>query len=103
MIIEFLKRRWNAGRESNLFFWRSYGGLEVDLVLVRGQLLSPVEIKSDATLSTDWLRPVRRWRELAGDPASRPIIVYGGDQAQERSNADIVPCRQLAQLPGIES
>ena len=99
VITEYLKRRWNAGKESNLFFWRSHGGLEVDLVLEQGQALAPVEIKSGATVSADWLRPLRRWRELAGATAGRPVIVYGGDQPQQRSDADIVPWRQLARLP----
>ena len=103
VITEYLKQRWNAGRESNLFFWRSHGGLEVDLVLEQGQVLAPVEIKSGATVSPDWLRPLRRWHELAGAAAGRPVIVYGGDQAQQRSDADIVPWRQLAQFPASES
>ena len=96
VIVEYLKRRLNAGKESNLFFWRSHGGLEVDLVLEHGQALAPVEIKSAATVSSDWLRPLRRWRELAGDTSGHPVIVYGGDQAQSRSDAAIVPWRQLA-------
>lgn len=96
VITEYLKRRWNAGRQSNLFFWRSHGGLEVDLVLEQGDALTPVEIKSGATVSPDWLRGVRRWRELAGATAGRPVIVYGGDQPQQRSDADILPWRQLA-------
>lgn len=99
VITEYLKRRWNAGSEPNLFFWRSHGGLEVDLVLEQGRVLTPVEIKSGATVSPDWLRGVRRWRELAGAAAGRPVIVYGGDQLQQRSDADIVPWRRLAQLP----
>ncbi len=99
VITEYLKRRWNAGSQPNLFFWRSHGGLEVDLLLERGQVLAPVEIKSGATVSPDWLRRVRRWRELAGAAAGRPVIVYGGDQPQQRSDADIVPWRQLAQVP----
>ena len=99
VITEYLKRRWNAGSQPNLFFWRSHGGLEVDLLLERGQVLAPVEIKSGATVSPDWLRRVRRWRELAGAAAGRPVIVYGGDQPQQRSDADIVPWRRLAQLP----
>ena len=102
VITEYLKRRWNAGRQTNLYFWRSHGGLEVDLMLEQGQVLAPVEIKSGATVSSDWMRPLRRWRELAGNAAGRPIIVYGGDRAQQRSDADIVPWRQLAQLPEIE-
>ena len=99
VIVEYLKRRLNAGKESNLFFWRSHGGLEVDLVVEQGQALAPVEIKSGATVSPDWMRPLRRWRELAGASGGRPVIVYGGDQLQPRSDADIVPWKQLA-LPG---
>ena len=97
VITEFLKRRWNEGKQSNLFFWRSHAGLEIDLVLEEGELLAPVEIKSGATVASGWLRTLRRWRELAGDAAGRPVIVYGGDQAQQRTDADIVPWRQLSQ------
>ena len=61
VITEFLKRRWNAGRQSNLFFLRSHGDLEVDRVLKQRQVLGPVEIKSGATVSSDWL-----WRCAAG-------------------------------------
>ena len=69
--------------------------------LVNVLVLAPVEVKSGATVSPDWLKPLRRWRELAGDAAGRPVIVYGGDQAQRRTDADIVPWRQMpAVTPG---
>ena len=96
VITEFLKGRWNAGRQSNLSFWRSHGGLEIDLLLEQGQVLAPVEVKSGATVSRDWFKPLRRWRELAGDTAGRAAIVYGGDQAQQRSDAEVVPWRRVA-------
>ena len=98
VITEFLKARWNAGKESNLSFWRSHGGLEIDLLLEQGTVLAPVEVKSGATISADWLKPLRRWRDVAGAAAGRAAIVYGGDQAQQRTDADIVPWRHVPAL-----
>ena len=40
-----------AGKRPDLFFWRSHGGLEVDLVLMLSSGLVPVEIKLTATTS----------------------------------------------------
>ena len=96
VVTEFLKRRWNEGKQSNLSFWRSHGGLEIDLILEHGQLLAPVEIKSGATVAPGWLQTLRRWRDLAGEAAGRPVIVYGGDRAEQRTDADVVPWRQLS-------
>lgn len=94
---EFLKSRFNRGLASNLSFWRDRGGREIDLILEHGGRLQPVEIKVGATVSGDAFTGLHRWREIAGDAAMDPTLVYAGDMPQERRGVAVRPWRELAQ------
>ena len=45
VISEFVKQHNNQDIATNLYFWRTYDGAEIDLVIVRNQSLSAFEIK----------------------------------------------------------
>ena len=68
------------------------------MVADHGQHLLPVEIKAGTTIASDWLDPLLRWSELAGDVAQPPWLVYGGEQAQRRRGIRIVPWRRIKDL-----
>ena len=57
------------GQPADLYFWRSHDGLKVDLLIRVGSRLLPVEIKLTATPSTGHLRPLERFKALAGSQA----------------------------------
>ena len=99
VVSEFLKARWHAGLEPNLYFWRDRSGHEVDLLVDEGSRIMPVEVKSGQTVAADFLKPIHRWQALAGDAAGPARLIYGGTVRQERTNCTIIPWRQLA---GIE-
>lgn len=63
------------GLRGEMYFWRSQGGLEVDLLLPLHGRLVPVEIKLTATPSPHHLRPLRQFRQLAGDIAAPGLLV----------------------------
>ncbi|MEJ2388099.1 MAG: ATP-binding protein [Chromatiaceae bacterium] len=92
---EFMKKRLNTGRPPNLSFWRDRAGHEVDLLLPESPGVRPVEIKSGATLQRDAWRNLAQWRDMAGAEAGRPILVYGGDESQRRSDVDVLPWREV--------
>jgi uncharacterized protein len=94
VVSELLKARFNQGKASNLFFWRDRTGHEVDVLIDTGSGLIPVEIKSGATITNDFFSGLRFWQELSGgtDPA---ILVYGGDQEQQRSGTRVIPWRHV--------
>ncbi|MEM0954552.1 MAG: ATP-binding protein [Pseudomonadota bacterium] len=98
VISELLKARFNAGQASNLFFWRDRAGHEVDLLLDHGTTLSPLEIKAGQTINTDYFKGLTFWKELVGPDAGKAWLVYGGDSAQARSNATIVPWYQIGSV-----
>jgi len=98
VIVELLKGRFNRGRKSNLFFWRNNTGLEIDVLAEQAGRLRPIEIKSGATLASDWWNGLNRWLELAGTEAVDPTLVYGGETPWRRDAASAVPWRNLGPL-----
>lgn len=95
VVAEYLKRRLNTARPSNLSFWRDRSGHEVDLLVELDGRLTAIEIKSGATPSLDAMRGLEKWRQIAGEDAGRPCLVYGGAETQDRSNVDVRPWREL--------
>ncbi len=63
------------GRRPDLFFWRSHGGLEVDLVLLLPSGLMPVEIKLTATPTLKHAEVLGRFKQLAGSKAAGPGVL----------------------------
>ena len=95
VISELLKRRYNQGLPSNLYFWRNNTGEEVDVVIEQGEKLMPVEIKSSQTFNTDFLAGLKRWTQFAGDAALPPQLVYGGDDNMIRSGVAVQSWRHF--------
>lgn len=86
VIAELAKSQFNRGERPNLFFWRDSNGNEVDIIAERGASLMPVEIKAGKTVTRDSFAGLNRWLALAGDSASAPTLIFGGDD-EYRQNA----------------
>lgn len=95
VVSEFVKRRTNLGLRPNLFFWRDRAGHEIDLLLQDGNTIRPVEIKSSATFQRDAVRSLKKWQDIAGTEAGRPMLVYGGCESQTRSELDILAWSEI--------
>ncbi len=98
VVAELLKARANRGEEANLFFWRSHGGQEMDIVIEHGDRLLPVEVKSGSTLASDWFTGVEQWLALAGSGAEPAWLLHGGDERQRRRGVEVCPWRSVAEL-----
>lgn len=88
IINELIKNRFNAGKRSNLYFWRDRSGHEIDVLIDEGTRLIPVEIKSGQTITQDYFKGFRFWEKLTGK--SGGIVFFGGDTPQERSDGMLV-------------
>lgn len=103
---EVVKAWRHRGVTPRLFHFRDRKGLEVDLVIERGDGLDLVEIKSGTTVAGDWATPLERLEAMIlrrSDHDARPIrrvIVYGGEEPQRRGGADIVPWHQASATLG---
>ena len=96
VIAEALKYRFNQVKKSNLFFFRDAKGNEVDLLMVNGSDILPIEIKSGMTVTKDYFKGLNYFAKLFPDQIPRGSgIIYGGDQTQMRTDVCIVPVGQL--------
>ena len=94
VIVDLLKSRYNSGKSNNLFFWRDSTGNEIDILVEKGVLLLPVEIKSGQTLSEESFRGLKFWNRLT--QLDGGYLVYGGREIQKRSNGiTVVPFNSL--------
>lgn len=101
VVSELLKARFNRGRVSNLYFWRSRAGHEVDALVERGATLDPVEIKAGQTLNADFFSGLLRWVEVAGAGAGRPWLVYGGDERRRQNDVEVAGWRHVRDLTSV--
>ncbi|WP_428102465.1 ATP-binding protein [Candidatus Rariloculus sp.] len=88
VITELRKSYHHAGREPRLSFWRDHRGNEVDLVVDLPRGAVPVEIKSGATIASDFFKGLGHWEKLA-ESFGGGILVYGGDDSHVRSVAAV--------------
>ncbi len=95
VVVEALKHRFNRGRRSNLSFFRDARGLECDLFYETGRGIWASEIKSGATVSSDFFRSLNRVGDLVPG-VTRKVLVYGGFASQSRSECKVVPLSDFA-------
>lgn len=99
VVSEVLKWRLHRGLPERMFHLREARGAEVDLLVEEGDRLTAVEIKSGATIAPDFFKALGRLRDdvTSREPhlAFDPRVVYGGDAAQRRSAATVIPWRRL--------
>ena len=90
VIGEALKARYNEGEAADLYFWRDNNGVEADLVYEQDGKLQSVEIKSGATVTSDYIKAGQKAAKFAGDEALMPWLVHGGEDNYRRSGVDVV-------------
>jgi predicted AAA+ superfamily ATPase len=92
---ELLKRRFNAGKATNLFYYRDASGTEVDLVLEYADGVFPIEIKAASTFTPRFAAGLDVLSSLS--PRGGAVIL-GGGQAGQRAGTRILPWTGLAEL-----
>ncbi len=80
VITEIIKGALNRGFRPDVYFFRDSHGNEVDLLIKEGRMLFPIEIKSAATFSTDFLKGLDRFTGIAGDHVGPGTVLYNGEQ-----------------------
>ncbi len=64
IINELIKKRFNNGLRSNLFYWRDVSGHEIDVVIDHGPSTFAVELKSGMTIVPDFYKGLLFWQQL---------------------------------------
>jgi predicted AAA+ superfamily ATPase len=79
VVMEHLKARFNAGKESNLYYFRDQQGFEVDLLLADGRTLQPIEVKASQTYDASLATNLRKFMDIAKE-AQNPTVVYAAEK-----------------------
>jgi len=99
VVSEILKSRAHRGLKHNLCFYRDRKGNEVDLVVELGLELIAVEAKSGQTIAADFFAGLASFASLVESSRSRrgvrKFLVYGGEEAQRRTDGTVVPWSEL--------
>lgn len=95
VVAEFVKRAYAQGREPNLYFWRDSNNEEVDLLSEQGMDLECYEIKSAATMHSDYFASLKTFAKAAQLDTNRLHVVYGGEQNIQTSNGDYISWQNL--------
>lgn len=84
VVTEMVKKRTNKGEPVNLYYWRDKTGHEIDLIVDKGDVLIPIEIKSGKTINNEYFKNLLYWKGLSG--MNRGVVIYSGTGHQRRSN-----------------
>ena len=78
IIMEAMKRRYNQGKESNLYFYRDSHQNEIDLILKSSSGLYGIEIKSAMTYHADFEKALKQMDGWINEPVLGKAVVYAG-------------------------
>jgi predicted AAA+ superfamily ATPase len=94
-----LKRRFHAGKRSNLYFWRDHKGSEIDVIIELADELIPIEIKASRTYSPSFFSGINYWRKLSESQDKKQFVVYGGKGKRETQYGTLLGWEELKYIP----
>jgi len=107
VISEIYKASVHSGVQPSLFHYREARGPEIDLLIENGEELTAVEVKSGSTITVDFFKNLKGFSDrmkMAGKTRRiRSHLVYGGQDSQRRSDAQVLSWRHLQQVDLIPS
>ena len=96
VVNEFIKRRYNAGEQPLLYFYRDQRQHEVDLIEeMAGGNIHAYEIKSGQTYRKDYFTQLNYLRSLLPDNVIRTQVIYDGEQENYQDNDGIINYRNI--------
>jgi predicted AAA+ superfamily ATPase len=97
---EFIKRSFHRGENTLPYFWQDSHGKEIDCLLVDGENILPIEIKSGKTVTNSYFENFKYWRQPTGMTIEQGHVVYGGEQSLQTSIGSFISWRKMEQIPG---
>lgn len=99
VVAEIAKYAHHRGRQPRLSFYRDQRGLEVDVIVERGDHSKAVEVKSSATPSLHFFDALDAFRRLNDEVNTgvnlETIVVYAGTSTQARRPGRMLSWREI--------
>ncbi|MFH1457472.1 MAG: ATP-binding protein [Patescibacteria group bacterium] len=98
VIAELMKNRFNEGQKNNNYFWRDKTGNEIDCLIETANNITPIEIKSGKTITSDYFKNINYWNKLSKNRPGQSYVVYGGNENQKRKQGNIISWNSLESI-----
>ena len=102
VVSELYKALAHQGEQPILHHYRESRGLEMDVLVQRGDCLHAVEVKSAATAASDFFKGFEQIAgriQTAGQPLHLDnVVVYGGETSQQRSTVRLLGWRDVGKI-----
>src|SRR5690554_1412183 len=95
IVLEFVKKRFNAGKIPKLYFYRDKSQREVDLIEEKGTALYAYEIKSATTFTKSFVHNLDYFRKVAGQDVASTQVIYDGEMDVETPENGMLNFRNL--------
>jgi len=86
IISNFFKQNYHQNTLSEYWFWRDSNGNEVDLLSKSGNEFEVYEVKATQTVLPRLTKGMEYFDRISGGKVKRKILIYGGDENQDRSD-----------------
>lgn len=96
---EVMKNQLNRDLPTNNYFWNAAGSHEIDLVMEVGGKMIAAEIKSGRTINSNFFNSLTYFQNASGTSPEDSYLIYGGDEVQNRSHAQVLNWNRLDLLP----
>ncbi len=94
IIADFLKAKYNMLSSSNLYFWRDKTGHEIDLLISTGVKTLLMEIKSNASYHSEYLKNIEFYRSVS-DEKTDAFVVYKGNSIGSVKQTQIINWQEI--------
>ena len=98
VVSELIKTRFNAGLNSNLYFWCDSSGNEISIVAERGGALIPIRIKSSPAVSDVDVAILSKWRKLNKQPSLPAGLIYCGQDQMQLKGFTVYPWHEIGEF-----
>ncbi|MBA3016387.1 MAG: DUF4143 domain-containing protein [Proteobacteria bacterium] len=102
VVSELYKAQVHRGEQPNLYHYRESRGLKMDVLVDLGDRLCAIEVKSAATIATDFFKcfdPFAGRISNTNLPSQiENIVIYGGETSQLRSKARIIAWKDVGEI-----
>ena len=79
-VVEFMKNRFNSGKDANIYFYRDQSQREVDILQEFGNQYHAYEVKSAKAFHTGFLDNLKYLKSVMGsDCVSKTQVIYDGE------------------------
>ena len=89
VITEIMKSAYNVGIRPELYFFRDSNGNEVDLLIREAGICHPIEIKSSATFSKEFIKGLEKFRVLCPEQCGKGTVLFDGKKPLVFQDVDI--------------